>query len=168
MTATAPPQPISAQPSPITAIGDSVMLGAAEDLRRALGNVDIDADISRQAESAIIVLRTRRNAGRLGSTVILHIGNNGYLSTQQFDEMMQLLADVHRVIVVTLKVPRPWEGANNAVLAASVQHYANAVLVDWHAAAVSEPGLIYEDGVHLEPLGMQVYTDLIVAQVNAP
>jgi peptidoglycan/LPS O-acetylase OafA/YrhL/lysophospholipase L1-like esterase len=157
-------------PSPdvrITALGDSVMLGAVGQLASALGNLDIDARVGRQASEAIGILRARRSNGLLGSVVIVHIGNNGILRADQLDEMMRVLADVRRVVLVNVRVPRRWEGPNNATIAEQVARYPNAVLVNWYAASVDRSEWLYQDGIHLRPAGAQVYAALIAAAVNA-
>lgn len=151
----------------VTAVGDSVMLAAAEDLRRVLGTVDVDAAAGRQAAEALEVLRTQRTAGTLGSVVVLHIGDNGPLEVGQVDEMMQLLADVPTVLVVTLHVPRPWEAANNAILADVASHYPNAALVDWATASAGRPELFWDDQIHLTQSGATVYADLVGQQLRS-
>jgi lysophospholipase L1-like esterase len=96
------------------------------------------------------------------------IGSNGAFSEEQFEEMMVVLTDVRRVVFVNVKVPRPWEQPNNAVLADGVQQYPNAVLVDWYAASVGRPELFVNDGIHLQHEGQRVYTELISANLEAP
>ncbi len=160
--------PAGAPAGQITTIGDSVMVGAAGKLEQAIGNLDIDAEVGRQAAVAIDVLRQRRAAGQLGEVVVVHIGNNGTFTTEQFDEMMRVLAGVRKVVVVNVKVPRLWERSNNDVLADGVRRYPNAVLVDWHATSVDQPELFVEDGYHLQPDGQRVYADLIAAYLKAP
>ncbi|MFN2284437.1 MAG: acetyltransferase, partial [Anaerolineae bacterium] len=68
-----------------------------------------------------------------------------------------------RVVVVNIKVPRRWEGPNNAVLAEKIPQYANAVLVDWYSASIDRPELFWYDGIHLRPEGAAVYAALIAA-----
>lgn len=165
--------PAEAVPAPapadrITAIGDSVMLGAVNELAAALGYLNIDAQVSRQASATVSLLQSRRATGQLGQTVIVHVGNNGIFRAEQVDGMMQVLADVRRVVFVNVKIPRRWEGPNNATLAERVPLYPNAVLVDWYAASASRPELFWGDGIHLRPGGAQVYAALIAAAVNAP
>jgi peptidoglycan/LPS O-acetylase OafA/YrhL len=151
----------------VTAIGDSVMVGAAEELNRALGNPAIQADVGFQAADAIAVLQRRRAAGQLGDVVVVHIGTNGTFTDEQFDDIMSLLAGVPKVVFVNVKAPRPWEQPNNNMLSEGVRRYPNAVLVDWHAASVGRPEFFVEDGIHLQPEGQRVYADLIAASVNA-
>lgn len=154
--------------SPVTAVGDSVMLGAAGALRQEIANLGtIDAQVGLQASAAIEILRVRRAAGQLGDVVVVHLGNNGTFTSAQFDEMMGVLDGVSRVVVVNNKVPRPWEQSNDAVLAEGVSRYPNAVLVDWYGASVARPELFWEDGIHLRPEGARVYVDLVAANLVA-
>jgi hypothetical protein len=67
-----------------------------------------------------------------------------------------------------VKVPRPWEQPNNAVLAEGVQQYTNAVLVNWNAASIGRPELFVNDGIHLQHEGQRVYTNLLSAHLEAP
>jgi lysophospholipase L1-like esterase len=151
----------------VTAIGDSVMLAAANDLALAISGIEVDAEVGRPVSVAIDILRARRSAGQLGDVVVVHIGNNSPFSQSQFEEMMELLADVSRVVFINLKVPRGWEGSNNAVLAEGVTRYPNAALVDWYAASVDQPQF-FQDGVHLRPEGAQAYAQLMAAYVGIP
>jgi lysophospholipase L1-like esterase len=160
--------PAGAAGDRVTAIGDSVMVGAAEELNRALGNPAIQADVGLQATDAIAILQRRRAAGQLGDAVVVHIGTNGTFTAEQFDEMMRLLEGVPKVVFVNVKAPRPWEQPNNNMLADGVRRYPNAVLVDWHAASLSRPDFFVEDGIHLQPEGQRAYADLIAAYVKAP
>jgi hypothetical protein len=153
--------------SRVTAIGDSVMIGAAGELEKTIDNLSIEADVGLQAPAAVDILRKRRDAGKLGEVVVVHTGSNGAFSEEQFDELMEVLADVRRVVFVNVKVPRPWEQSNNARLAEGVLLYPNAVLVDWYAASVGHPELFVNDGIHLQYEGQRVYTDLISTHLEA-
>jgi len=174
------PAPVEPQPEPastaapveaaalrVTAIGDSVMLAAASDLALAISGIEVDAEVGRPVSVAIDILRARRSAGQLGDVVVVHIGNNSPFSPSQFDEMMELLTDVSRVVFINLKVPRGWEGPNNAVLAEGVARCPNAALVDWYTASVDHPEF-FLDGVHLRPEGAQAYVQLMAAYVDVP
>jgi hypothetical protein len=151
----------------VTAIGDSVMLGASPELKRAIGNVEVDAEIGRQVSAAINILKTRRAANRLGAVVVIHVGNNGPFSARQLNELMGILAGVPRVVIVNDMVPRAWESPNNAMLATAVKQFPNVVFVDWHTASMDHPEYFWKDGIHLRPAGAQAYVDLIAAAINA-
>jgi hypothetical protein len=168
-TAPAADAPAGTPKDPVTVVGDSVMLGSAGELERALGNPAFATDVGLQPMGVIEILKKRRTAGQLGEAVVVHAGNNVPFKSEQFDEMMGLLEDVPKVVIVNLKVPRPWEQSNNDVLADGVRRYPDkAVLVDWHAASAGRPELFVEDGIHLQPEGQRVYADLIATHLKAP
>jgi hypothetical protein len=69
------------------------MIGAAGELEQTIDNLSIEADVGLQAPAAIDILRKRRDAGRLGEVVVVHIGSNGAFSEEQFEEMTEVLVD---------------------------------------------------------------------------
>ena len=147
-------------------MGDSVMLGAAMTMLDSMDGIDIDAAVSRQSQDGINLLQSRRDAGQLGPTVIVHIGNNGVFTGKHFDDIMQVLGSERRVIFLTLKVPRSWEGPNNAAIIEGAKRYKNVTLIDWRALTANRPDLFWGDGMHLRPEGAQYYTDLIIAAIR--
>ncbi|HET6688169.1 MAG TPA: acyltransferase family protein [Rubrobacter sp.] len=148
--------------SSVSAIGDSVMLGAVEGLQKNIhGLTVVDAEVGLQVYAATDTLRYRRSLGQLGDVVIVHLGNNGMFTKGQFDEIMRILSGVDRVVFVNVAVPRAWEDPNNEVIAEGVDRYPNAVLVDWHSASADRREIFYKDGYHLRPGGQRLYADLI-------
>jgi peptidoglycan/LPS O-acetylase OafA/YrhL len=146
----------------VSAIGDSVMLGAVGGLQTDIqGLTVVDAEVGLQVYAATDTLRYRRASGQLGDVVIVHLGNNGTFTRGQFDEIMRILSGVDRVIFVNVSVPRAWEEPNNEVIAEGVERYPNAVLVDWHSASADRAEIFYRDGYHLRPEGQRLYADLI-------
>lgn len=160
------PLPPRTGPAPILAVGDSVMLGATHYFRRVGLDVDVDAKIGRQVSAAIKLLRERKDANLLAPIVIVHLGNNGTFTAKQFDELMTVLHDVPRVIFLNTKVPRKWQEPNNSALAAGVQKYPNAVLMDWNGASYEHKDWFWKDGIHLRPEGASEYANLIAQVVN--
>ena len=152
----------------ITAIGDSVMLGVRDELQRVLGtNVIVDAEIGRQARHALAAAQKLRQEGKIRPIVILHIGANGSISAKMFDKIMAELADAREVVIVNVKVPRPWETPNNEMLAEAVRRYPKTVLVDWHAASENRPEIFWKDGHHLRPQGAAIYAELIAQALRS-
>ncbi|MGZ4799738.1 MAG: hypothetical protein ACXVL8_10620, partial [Acidimicrobiia bacterium] len=149
----------------VTAVGDSVMLGATAAFNQGYaGNIAVDAAINRQFGTAIEILRNLKAAGRLSDTVVVHMGTNGVITQGQIDAMMDILKDRKRVVFLNLKVPRRWEQPDNDVLAANIPKYPNAVLIDWHSIGGAHPEYFYEDGIHLRPDGARAYVALIAQQ----
>jgi peptidoglycan/LPS O-acetylase OafA/YrhL len=166
-TPVAPPSPpppapgIVANALRVTAIGDSVMLGAAYTLARSIPGIDVDSAVGRQASSIVDILRERVKSGQAADVLLIHVGNNGTLTTAQFEEIMQL-AGPRRVIFVNIMVPRAWQDSNNAVLNAGVARYANATIIDWYSASIGHPEYFASDGIHLLPSGASVYAQLVI------
>jgi peptidoglycan/LPS O-acetylase OafA/YrhL len=161
----APPPPPPQPPPHVTAVGDSVMLGAAGEMARDIPNLDLDAKVGRQLPAAVDVLRAARAGGHLGPVVVVHIGTNGYVTRAQFDDMMSVLADVPRVVVINDKVPRPWQDPNDDMLADAARAYPSVHYLDWRAASANHPELFWDDDTHLRPDGARVYASLVAAQV---
>jgi peptidoglycan/LPS O-acetylase OafA/YrhL len=159
---TTPTAPVVA--AHVTALGDSVMLGAAQALQDTIGadRVLVDAEESRQFPAGVDKLQFYRDSGQLGEEVVVQLGTNGTVNPEEFDRMMEVLKGAKKVVVLNTKVPRPWEDQVNQVLADGVKKYKNqAVLVDWHTIAGDHPEFFWDDGFHLRPEGAQYYSQLI-------
>ena len=161
-------RPAGQTPTRIFGVGDSVMLGASSSLQQAIPGIEIDAAVGRQASTGIDILRARAAAGQIPDVVIFGLGTNGPLTSGQIDDAMDALAGVRRVVYVNNTMPRSWEAPNNALLAAAVQRYPNAVLADWHAVTTARPGLLAADGIHLLARGTEAYAALVAAYATAP
>jgi peptidoglycan/LPS O-acetylase OafA/YrhL len=159
-----PPPTLTSAPS-VSAIGDSVMLGAAYTLAGSIPGIDLDAAVGRQASAAVSLLQERAASGTLGQVLVVHIGNNGTLTSGQIDQIMQIAGPSRRVIFLTLHVPRSWQDSNNAVLA-GVTRYANATLIDWYSVGEQHPEFLYTDGIHLTPAGANYYASLVVGAIG--
>ncbi len=164
---TAPPSTttstaVPAVPGPVTAVGDSIMIDMQPYLQTDIPGVSVDGVVSRQFETGIGVVQADRAAGTLGSVLVVELGTNGTVTSSDFDAMMQAASGVKRVVFVNVNVPRPWEAADNAVLAAGVARYPGvAVLADWNALSSPHPEWFTPDQVHLEPAGAQAMAALV-------
>ena len=111
------------------------------------------------------MLRQRAAVGRVGSVVVIQVGDNGALRGDRLDDALDLLSGARRVVVVNLRVPRAWEAPNNALLSEVVGRHPNAVLVDWHAASEGRGDYLYDDQIHLKPEGAAAYASLIAEAI---
>lgn len=163
----APPAPAPApaeEVGPVTAVGDSVMLGAAPQLG-ALG-VAVDAAVSRQFTEMVDVVLASAAAGTLGHTVVVHGGTNGPVAEEDLRRLLAATTD-RRVFVVNVRVPRPWEQFDNDLFARVVPEYPHARLLDWKSGAEANPGWFYDDGTHLrEGGGREGYAAWIVQEIQ--
>lgn len=163
-TTTLPPTTVLPQ-ARVTGLGDSVLLEAKAELEQRLPDASIDAVVARQFQELLAVAQALRDSGQLGQAVILQLGNNGPVTGSQFDEIMEVLSGAQRVLVVNVKVPRPWEAPNNAMMASGVKRWPNAVLVDWHKHGSAHPELFGDDGTHMGPTGVTVFVELVLAHL---
>ncbi|MBD7920276.1 acyltransferase [Cellulomonas sp. Sa3CUA2] len=134
----------------VTAFGDSVMLGAAGEL--AARGVVVDAVVSRGFGEMVDLALGAGAAGTLGHTVVVHGGTNGPVAEEDLRHLLEATAD-HRVFVLNVRVPRPWEQYDNELFARVVPEYPHARLLDWKSAGEANPGWFYDDGIHLRAGG---------------
>ena len=155
----APPE-TAAQVEPVTAIGDSVMLAANAQLQ-ASGFV-VSAEVGRQSWEALVVLEALQRDGRLSDRVVVHIGHNGPFSQDEFERFVELVGPERELVFLTVRVPRQWEAANNAVIAAGAARHPNVRVLDFRGATDGRPELFWDDGLHLTPEGADFYTAFLV------
>ena len=146
------------------AIGDSVMLGAAEELRGR--GIRVDALVSRQFSTAPGLVRSYRARGRLPRHLVIGLGTNGTLTPELCRRTVR--AARHRaVFFVTIRVPRSWQAGNNRLLHACAHHFRRAHLIGWHHRSRGHPGWFAADGYHLTLTGQHHYARLVDARVSA-
>jgi peptidoglycan/LPS O-acetylase OafA/YrhL len=156
---------LDGQQIPILAIGDSVMLGAAQILTER--GITVDALKSRPFRQALEIANYVKSINRLGEFVIIHLGTNNYVDQQTLDEIMVPLKDVDLVLFVTAHVPtRAWQDPNNALVRAMPNAYGNVKVLDWYQIAEEHPEYLYGDKVHLNNEGQKVYADLIMQAIG--
>jgi hypothetical protein len=133
---------------PPMAIGESVMLGAKAQLE-AKGFV-VDAAESRQGKDLVNELTQLRAAGRLGNTVVIHIGTNGEVSDETFAAIMANLPpeEVKAVCFLTVKADRPWIEGNNGRIVGLQSTYPNVHVGYWDGLVPTEG--MASDGIHFK------------------
>ena len=156
---------LDGQVIPILAIGDSVMLGAANILTER--GITVDALKSRPFRQALEISNYVKSIGRLGEFVIIHLGTNGPVDQATLDEIMVPLKDVDIVLMVTAHVPtRKWQDSNNELIRAMPNAYGNVRVLDWFKVAEAHPEYLYGDKVHLNNQGQRTYADLIMQAIG--
>jgi hypothetical protein len=157
--------------SPVYAIGESVMLGAAPILQAA--GINVNAAVSRQGVNMVDVVRDLVTAGSLGKVVVIQTGTNGPVSDDVLASIMALLPPdkVPEVVFMTVHAPRSWVPANNLRIKGLPAKYPNVKVLDWDAAAASiQDQLSYADGgIHLAtPVAKQFYANQIFDALGRP
>jgi len=150
-------------PNQVLAIGDSVLLDAAADLRQDLGPATVvDAVVGRQVSDGIERLSDYRAAGRLTglTALVIGLGTNGPMSVAQCDQIQNLGSGVPRIIFINVRMPRAWESITNDTLDTCAVHRPGVSLVDWYDASAS-PGVLGPDQIHATPAGASLYASLV-------
>ena len=146
--------------------GDSVILGIRNKLAMQEEIALINARVGRQIQE--LIKEVEADKPRVGeSKVVLNVGNNNSVSSEDMIKLMELLKDQPRVVVVNTSVPRTWRDGNNKIISEVVSRYPNAVLVDWASIAENHPEFFAPDGVHLIEAGSDVYVASILEALNA-
>jgi hypothetical protein len=150
----------------VVAVGDSVMVGARPALRQRFGTIRIDAKVARQVSEGINRIKLMRRRGQLGDAFIIHLGNNGKFTTEQFEEIIRLLQGVKRIVFVNVKVPRRWEASVNRVIVAGVHRHPGVRYVNWrHYWRYCNGRVFGSDATHLTPAGARCYARVIATAI---
>ncbi|MDQ5974327.1 MAG: hypothetical protein QG661_1536 [Actinomycetota bacterium] len=155
----------AATPKDRYALGDSVMLGA-KDVMKRLGFRVVDAEESRQAYSGAAELR--RRGASLPENVVVHLGTNGTFPLSSCHAMVKAAGPDRRVFLVTIHAPRSWEKGNNKVIRQCAADYrpGRVNVIDWNWAASRHAKWLYSDGIHLTPSGAKGYARVIDAAID--
>ncbi len=158
---------LDGQPIDVLAIGDSVMLGAANVLTDR--GVTVDAVKSRPYRQALEIANYMKSVNRLGSVVIIHLGTNNTVDELTLDEIMVPLKDVPLVLFVTVHVPSEVrQNTNNRRINELTSRYENVKVLDWYSIALAHPEYLYSDKIHIRPEGQKVYADLMMQAIGRP
>ena len=164
-TTVAPPATQPVQKFDVFAMGDSVMLGSAKKLT-AQGLV-VDAVKSRQVREGLQVINYYTSIGQLGDNVVIHLGTNGSTTTETFHQLIEPMAAVPRVVVLTVRVPgRPYQDANNAIINALPARFPNVTVVDWFSLSDDKKSWFAGDGIHLNGVGQDAYVSAILSALG--
>jgi hypothetical protein len=171
VAAAAPAQTPAQTPALRVAIfGDSVLLGAREELLAEFAGqqVSVDAVEDRSLLGAIGVFRSGGPA--LGDVVVLDLGYNDASDPAVFrgrvDDAMTALAGVPRVIWLNQHDWGPGRAGMNAELAAAASRYPNLDVVDWNAEVAAHPEYVYADAIHLTPAGQPAMAAVVRARFD--
>lgn len=146
----------------IAAIGDSVMLGSKDELEKRIGPGTVDAIVSRQFLDASGLVRDLLARPVPPQVIITALGTNGPVQERHFDELMEVAADVPLMVFINVHVPtRNWEATSNREIAAGVERYDNAVLVDFFTPMDGRSDLFAADNFHPTQVGRVIYAELV-------
>jgi peptidoglycan/LPS O-acetylase OafA/YrhL len=155
----------SQPPGQILALGDSVMLGCASELRTALHHrVHVDATVGRQIDDTIVELQRLRRQHRLPRTVVIQVGNNGPLWYADLVRLRQALHGIHDVIVVNVRNSTSWQDESNHAIVSWMHDWRAAHLADWYGSSTNK---MLSDGTHPYPYACTIYARVIARTLDS-
>jgi peptidoglycan/LPS O-acetylase OafA/YrhL len=159
-----PPSAAAPGAGPALVVGDSIALGSAESLRRALGTgTVVDAKVGRQFSAAPAIVGAWSGAG----PVVVDLGANGTVQAADIDAVIASAGD-RRIVLVGVHVPRRWQDGNNDVLRAAAAAHPTVEFVDWNALVGAHPGALGPDGVHPGVAGRSLLADAVADAARRP
>ena len=147
------------------AVGDSVMLGSAKKLKSY--GITVDASKNRQVIDAVQIFNYYKSVNELGDVVVIHLGTNGITKAATFERILKPLANVKRVVILTMRVPgRASEQLNNAVINNLPATHSNVTILDWYTLSKPHPEWFNSDGIHPNAVGQDNYVALILQAIG--
>ena len=153
-------------PPRIIAFGDSVMIGAAEQLKRHLGpGFSMNAKVGRQASEFVDLVEELRAKGHTPNALIIQMGNNGPLYGEEMEAIQKATAAVGQLFLITDHAPVSWVDESNSALEEAAEDWPHTTLIDWAPVAAEHEDLLW-DGIHLKPGAAGLYARLVAEAVR--
>ena len=142
----------------LVGIGDSIMLGAIDELQSKFPNGYFDAAVSRTAYVANGIIRDLSYSGLLGDPVVINLGANGDCNNATKDLIMSNLGNRK---VFWLNVTNDYSVGVNANLNSYASRFNNLYVIDWNSISSGHPEYFIADGIHLTYEGKKAYVKAI-------
>lgn len=153
------------QEKKILFIGDSVMLGAYQELKETFPKEAlVDAKESRQITALPEILKEHKDLVSY-QQIVIGLGTNGVITDEAIEQTMSLLKD-KKVYWVNIKAPTGWQDTINATLAKLPNQYSNITMVDWYSESKNHPEFFYDDETHLNESGRTAYAKYIASVIQ--
>ena len=142
----------------ISAIGDSVMLGAESNLKTLFVNGSFDGKVSRQIWHAPTIINELKANNNLGDPIIIALGTNSDAFNSYKEKIIKLL-EGKEIFWITVNYSKTQ--SINAKLFATEAEYSNFHVIDWNTYSNGHSDYFYKDGIHLTATGRKAYTACI-------
>jgi peptidoglycan/LPS O-acetylase OafA/YrhL len=160
------PLPPGSPPPRIIALGDSVMVGAAERLSARLGpGLSLNAKEGRQASEFVEIVEKLKREGHAPEAMIIQMGNNGPLYGSEMEAIQKATAGVGELFLITDHAPVSWIDESNGALEEAADDWPHTTLIDWAPVAAEHEDDLW-DGIHLKPSGAGIYARLVSQAVR--
>lgn len=139
----------------VVGIGDSVMLGAVEDLYKTFPHGYFDAKISRTAWVVNNILLDLSSKNMLGDPIILNLGANGDCS---LDCKRKILETCENREIFWVNVTNDNDVHVNDNLERLAKDYPKLHIIDWKSISKGHTEYFLYDGIHLTEEGRRAYS----------
>lgn len=157
---------ISAANEGIWLTGDSVILGIKTKLSAEQPISLVNAKVGRQIDDLIKAIKADIKKVP-NSKIVLDVGNNNVITRDQMVELMELIKNQPKIVLVNTAVPRVWRDKNNQIISEIAANYGNVRLIDWAEISKNHPEFFAPDGVHLIENGSDVYVAAILEALKS-
>lgn len=145
-------------------IGDSLALGASEEMTEQMPGLQVDAVVGRNFETGLELLAAQKDD--LPDVVVLGLGINGDVTPTQLNQALSTVGPDRKVVFVTPSGPRPWVDRLTGDMKKLAQSNPGRVAVaDWNAAA-SQVTDFSGDQIHVGDQGAGVYARTVRLAVD--
>lgn len=150
-----------------TAIGDSVMLGAAPEIQTVLPGGIVDAKEFRQVWDAMSVICDLDAKGKLLDTVVIALGGNGSFSKKTGQELIDTLGTERTIYwLAPFGQFLTWQESTLEILQELAKENDNLTILNWPETASKHTDWFYDDGMHLNAEGRTGYAEFMLEQLG--
>jgi peptidoglycan/LPS O-acetylase OafA/YrhL len=146
----------------IVMLGDSVMIGAEDDLEKRLGpGFSMDAKVGRQADEFIAIIEKIKQGGHHPQAMVIQWGNNGPLYSEDMEALRKATTNVGELFLISDHAPVSWQDESNEAIAEASKLWHDTTEIPWAKAAEKGGESLFWDGIHLTPKGAGAYARLV-------
>jgi peptidoglycan/LPS O-acetylase OafA/YrhL len=146
----------------IIMLGDSVMIGAEEQLAARLGpGFSMDAKVGRQADDFIKIIEKIKREGHRPEAMVIQWGDNGPLYGKDMEALRKATTNVGRLFLISDHAPVSWQDESNEAIAEASEDWRHTTEIPWAQAAEEGGESLFWDGIHLTPKGAAIYARLV-------
>ncbi|MBS1883241.1 MAG: acyltransferase [Actinobacteria bacterium] len=151
----------------IVMLGDSVMIGAKEQLASRLGpGFSMDAKVGRQADEFLEIIEAIKRQGHHPAAMVIQWGNNGPLYSEDMEALRKATTNVGQLFLISDHAPVSWQDESNEAIAEASKLWHHTTEIPWARVAEEGGESLFWDGIHLTPKGAGVYARLVSKVVH--
>ena len=151
---------------PITFVGDSILLAAADKVQELFPKAIIDGKIGRQLYASSATLQELISKDKMSNRVVTLLGTNGTFSQKQIDEYIRVLGEGRELYFVTIFAPVKWNNEVNQRLHEAKSRHVNVHIIDWYELAKNHAEWFYEDKIHPNNQGAEELAKYLLESIT--